>query len=97
MVVGMFTTNPVRVMIGLGLASLGGLELSIREHFSGYRSHTTLLAGACFAITIGVTGYGLRLVVWVALLASLLVFITAAWLLRWRFMAASGGVGYRLR
>lgn len=31
--------------IGLGLAGLGGLELAIREHFAGYRSHSTLLAG----------------------------------------------------
>src|SRR3954452_15445494 len=31
---------------GLVLGSLGGLELSIREHFGGFRSHTTLLAAA---------------------------------------------------
>jgi hypothetical protein len=31
--------------IGLGLAGLGGLELAIREHFAGFRSHSTLLAG----------------------------------------------------
>ena len=31
---------------GLALGSLGGLELSIREHFAGYRSHTAMLAGA---------------------------------------------------
>ena len=30
---------------GLVLASLAGLELSIREHFAGYRSHSLLLAG----------------------------------------------------
>ena len=29
---------------GFALASMAGLELSIREHFSGYRSHTTLLS-----------------------------------------------------
>jgi hypothetical protein len=34
------------VVGGLALASLGGLELSIREHFAGFRSHTTLLAAA---------------------------------------------------
>lgn len=31
---------------GLALGSLAGLELSIREHFGGYRSHTVLLASA---------------------------------------------------
>ena len=31
---------------GLALISIASLELSIREHLAGYRSHTTLLAGA---------------------------------------------------
>jgi hypothetical protein len=41
------------VMIGIGLVlgAVSGLELSIREHFGGYRSHTALLAGAA-ALTV---------------------------------------------
>ncbi len=35
----------VMVGVGVALAALAGLELSIREHFAGYRSHTLLLAG----------------------------------------------------
>jgi hypothetical protein len=31
---------------GLAIASLAGLELSIREHLAGFRSHSLLLAGA---------------------------------------------------
>ncbi len=31
---------------GIALISIASLELSIREHFAGYRSHTALLAGA---------------------------------------------------
>jgi hypothetical protein len=31
--------------VGIGLAALGGLELAIREHFAGFRSHSALLAG----------------------------------------------------
>jgi hypothetical protein len=31
--------------VGIGLAALGGLELAIREHFAGFRSHSSLLAG----------------------------------------------------
>src|SRR6185295_1073203 len=30
---------------GFALVSLAGLELAMREHFAGYRSHSTLLAG----------------------------------------------------
>ncbi|MDQ3572195.1 MAG: hypothetical protein M3383_04975 [Actinomycetota bacterium] len=37
--------GPVLVLAGLALASIGGFELAIREHFSGFRSHSTLLAG----------------------------------------------------
>jgi hypothetical protein len=38
--------GPVLAGCGLALVALSALELSIREHFSGYRSHSALLAGA---------------------------------------------------
>ena len=43
------------LMIGTGLAlgSLGGLELSIREHFAGYRSHSLMLAGFASVLVVG--------------------------------------------
>jgi ABC-type arginine transport system permease subunit len=37
--------GPLLIGIGIALAALGGLELAIREHFAGFRSHSTLLAG----------------------------------------------------
>src|SRR5215218_4416067 len=40
------TRGGTMVFAGLALGSLAGLELAIREHFAGFRSHTTLLAGA---------------------------------------------------
>lgn len=42
---------------GLALGSLAGLELSIREHFGGYRSHTALLAGAAAVATLAFLFY----------------------------------------
>jgi hypothetical protein len=33
------------LVLGLALGSLGGLDTALREHFAGYRSHTTILAG----------------------------------------------------
>jgi hypothetical protein len=47
------------VLLGTGLAlgSLAGLELSIREHFAGYRSHTLLLAGAAAVATLAFLFY----------------------------------------
>ena len=51
-----FFTGPQQgaVMLGAGLVlgSLAGLELSAREHFSGYRSHTLLLGGAVGVATV---------------------------------------------
>ena len=42
-----FETERGRAMLvsGMLLGSLGGLDTALREHFSGYRSHTTILAG----------------------------------------------------
>ena len=47
-VVGFFTRDAAygRTLIALGLAlgALGGLDTTAREHFTGYRSHTLVLA-----------------------------------------------------
>jgi len=32
------------LVLGMALGSLGGLDTALREHFAGYRSHTTILA-----------------------------------------------------
>jgi hypothetical protein len=42
-----FDSERGRAMLvaGMLLGSLGGLDTALREHFSGYRSHTTILAG----------------------------------------------------
>ncbi len=34
------------LVVGFSLVSVAGLELALREHFAGYRSHSTLLGGA---------------------------------------------------
>src|SRR5215213_2683056 len=46
------TRGATMVFAGLALSSLAGLELAIREHFAGFRSHTMLLAGAV-AVFVG--------------------------------------------
>jgi hypothetical protein len=61
LVLGFFFVGGDRgaILIGTGLllGSIGGLELSIREHFAGYRSHTLILAGLPAAIVLGVLFY----------------------------------------
>ena len=89
------------VMIGTGLAlgSLAGLELSIREHFAGYRSHTLLLAGAaaiaCLAVLFFLAPSALSPGLRVAVAAA--VFALAAWGLTVAFRRRSGGLAFRIR
>jgi hypothetical protein len=89
-----------RVMLtgALVLGSVAGLELSIREHFAGYRSHTMLLAGAsAFAAMAVLFILGGKSDVTRALMIPVggLVFIAAFWLLREAFKRRSGGLGFR--
>ena len=53
LIVGIAGQNPTAIGVGVVLGGLGGLEVSVREHFAGYRSHTTLLAGTVFVLTVG--------------------------------------------
>lgn len=96
-VVGAIGSNPAQLAIGVGLAALGGLELSIREHLSGFRSHTTLLAGFVFVVAVALTFYIGHLVLWVCLLIGALHGVPSFWWLRRAFEKASGGLSYKLR
>jgi hypothetical protein len=86
----------LRFIGGLALASLGGLELAVREHLAGYRSHSALLAGAAaFAVvTAFVLGLGPHRV-WILVLIAAAVFAAAFYGLREVFKRRSGGLGFR--
>jgi hypothetical protein len=69
----------VMIAAGLVLGTLAGLELSIREHFAGYRSHTALLAGAtALAVLVGLSLLVPGIPVIVRLILALVVFAAAA-------------------
>jgi hypothetical protein len=89
----------VLIVTGLALASLGGLELAIREHFAGYRSHTLVLAGtaavACLAVLFIAAPSLLSPPLRIAAAAA--VFAFAAWGLTVVFRRASGGLAFRIR
>ena len=97
--VGFFVPPPqgfVMIAVGLGLASLAGLELSIREHYAAYRSHTLLLSSAVGVPVFGALFVGTKLNPAVCVAAGLLAFGGAAWLFASAFRRRSGGALYRL-
>jgi hypothetical protein len=99
LVAGFFVTPPqgfVMIAVGLGLGSLAGLELSIREHFAAYRSHTLLLAAAVGVPVFGVLFVATKLSPAICAIAGLLAFAGSAWLLVGAFRRRSGGAAYRL-
>ena len=94
--IGIFGNEPTAIGIGVALAGLGGLEVAIREHFAGYRSHTTLLAGAVFVLTVGILFYLAHQVLAVALPIGAVAFLATFFLARRAFQRASGGLSFRI-
>ena len=86
------------IVAALVLGSLVGLELSVREHFAGHRSHSALLGGVAAVLAmmalVYTTGYG-TLPPYLVLPFGLLVFGPCFLLLRRAFRRRSGGVSFR--
>jgi hypothetical protein len=104
LVVGFLRSDAVGTLLiaaGITIAGLGGLELAIREHFAGYRSHSALLAFAC-AVFSGGALVALAVLVFgsfipaIAIGVAALVFYPAFVRLRGAFRRASGGFSYRI-
>ncbi len=96
LLVGIFGQHQAAIGAGVALAGLGGLEVAIREHFAGYRSHTSLLAGAVFVLTVGLVYYVAHEVLAVALAVGAVAFAVALYLARRAFQRASGGLSFRI-
>lgn len=88
--VGLVSAGGPALLTGIIVCTLGVVEVTGREHFSGYRSHATLLA-AVPAVAIGIAmisllGGSLRR--GSLLLVVVPVFAILFWLLRKRFRTA---------
>ncbi len=94
--IGAIGGNPTWIGVGVALAGLGGLEVAAREHFAGYRSHTTLLAGAAFVFTTGLVFYAADQILAVALAVGAVAFAIVFYLARRAFQRASGGLSYKI-
>lgn len=95
--IGFFGHDPPALIVGIVVCTLGVVEVTAREHFSGYRSHAALLAA------IPAVGLGIALVAIIgqgsiqrglegpsrsSLLAIVPVFAVLFWWLRKRFRVA---------
>ncbi len=89
-VVGVIQGGGPALFVGLIVCSLGVLEVTAREHFSGYRSHAALLAGLpAVAVETGlVLAFGEPSVRVLLLVAVVPVYAVLFWVLRKRFAAA---------
>lgn len=93
------TQGAVMIVTGLALGSLAGLELAVREHFAGYRSHTLILSGAPALSVLAVLFYlgpdGFPPVGRIAAAAA--TFALAAWGLTSAFRRRSGGLTFKVK
>jgi len=70
------------LVAGLALGSLGGLDTAAREHFSGFRSHTLVLAGVPTVLVAGVLYF--TAVPWPVVAVGAAVTLALALRLLWR-------------
>jgi hypothetical protein len=81
----------VMIAAGAVLCSIAGLELAIREHFGGYRSHTFLLSGAVgVAVLAGLFFFTPGLWLPIAMVIAVAAFGAAAWMFTRAFRRRTG-------
>lgn len=85
-----------RLAIGAGvaLAALAGLDTALREHFSGFRSHSALL-GTLPAVVVGLLGVLLKLTPGFILAFAIIAFAAGFSVFRSQFKRRTG-VGFRV-
>jgi hypothetical protein len=97
---GLFMQPPrglVMIGVGGGLASLAGLELALREHYAGYRSHTLLLSAGIAVPVFGVLLLATKVPTAACVASAVGAFGGSAWLFARAFQRRSGGALFRLR
>ena len=71
----------ILLVTGMSLGSLGGLETALREHLTGFRSHTTILAALPAVLVAGVLFFAR--VPWIAVVLGAVITFALA-LTVWR-------------
>jgi hypothetical protein len=94
LVVGFFAASTLVIVLGFGVLAVLMIELAVREHFAGFRSHSSLLAlCAAFGAAAVLIAAGTPHLVQVLVAAA--VFAGAFVALRRAFQRRAGGLGFR--
>jgi hypothetical protein len=93
--VGVASDSPTFIFCGLALVGVATLELSLREHFAGYRSHSSLLSGAAVVLVVAALAFFTDLPRLVLIGVGVVVFGVCFLLLRSAFQRRTGGLGFR--
>jgi hypothetical protein len=83
------------LVLGFALVAMSSAELSIREHFAGYRSHTTLLSAAIAIVPMMVLRLLTGLPQVAILVLGAVIFFVAFIFLRATIARQAGGYGFR--
>lgn len=83
------------LVVGFSLVSVAALELAVREHLAGYRSHSTLLAGAAAILLVVPFFFLTSLPYEVLLICGAAAFAAAFQGGRAIFARRTGGLGFR--
>lgn len=94
LIVGFASKDGQLVAVGLALVALSATELAIREHFAGFRSHSSLLALAAGGVT-GAILYFAAVPRALQIGLAVAVFAGTFLLMRRAFQRRAGGLGFR--
>lgn len=93
LIVGLFNASEdsgrLMIVFGMVLGSLAGLDTALREHFAGFKSHSTLLAGMPTVLVAGAAFFG-GLTWPVMVVASAITFVAVFTLARRAFRKRAG-------
>lgn len=98
MVVGLVGGGSSRGLLlgfGFALVFLATIEMALREHLAGYRSHSALIAGCAAAVALGAAALlaGLPRIALAAVAA--VVFVAVFVMMRSIFKSRAGGMSWR--
>lgn len=80
---------------GFALVFIATVELTLREHLAGYRSHSVLLAGCAAAAVLAILAFGTGLSRPLLVGVAAIVFAVVLMVMRKIFSSRSGGMSWR--